>query len=209
MNKRGKVGKFKSTSTICITSVVFLSLIGVCYGMLTGGLNVNVNLATGGTDTQAVVDNMEFGNLIIDISEEEQLVRLHGEIYRDFKEDINIMVKNTGTIPLVLNKIEEIAASDIVELGQKGRERRGLFSLLGDDDVIDNFNLSISLPEDNENAAGFRTCSDMRMFQGGDGIQGEINALRGEIRELEAEISRLNVIEHYDFKYILHFIQGI
>ncbi len=205
MNKRKRPGKFKGISVICIIFVIFLGLMGVCYGVWTEKLNISTSLTTGNTETSVTIDDRD---LAIDISEDGRLVYIDGEIYRDSSRDIDITVKSTGTIPLVFNKMEEATSSEITELDREGKKRHSMFTF-SEDDVIDNFNLRISTFGGNESPMGFRSYNDRWTSQGDDGIQAEINALEGEIRELEAEISRLSEVESHDFKYILHFIQGI
>jgi len=95
LNKRKRPGKFKGISVICIIFVIFLGLMGVCYGVWTEKLNISTSLTTGNTETSVTIDDRD---LAIDISEDGRLVYIDGEIYRDSSRDIDITVKSTGRV---------------------------------------------------------------------------------------------------------------
>ncbi len=205
LSKRKRLNRFRGTSTICIVFIIFLGLMGVCYGIWTEKLDINTDLFTGHTDAQVIINDRDLG---VKLSNDGRTVYLQGEVYRDSTKDIDIMIRNTGTVPLVFNRIEEATPSEITELNRKGNKKRSLSSF-PEDDTIDNFNLNISAFEENENTAGFRFYNDVSTSQEENEIQREINTLHGGIRELEDEIARLSEIKSYNFKYILHLIQGI
>jgi hypothetical protein len=184
---------------------------GVGYGMWTDGLNINVDLTIGNTGTQAIIDRTKYGDLMIDISDDGQIISLKGEVYPDFVKDINIVIKDTGTVPLVFNGMEEDGDNEIAELSQQKKAKYGLFSSMIKDDVIETFNLSISPQESESENMMMRsaTYSLQAITEEEDEIQSEINQLEREIEELEEEIERLNITEHHEFKYTLNFIQGL
>ncbi|HZJ76256.1 MAG TPA: hypothetical protein VFC70_00980, partial [Oscillospiraceae bacterium] len=201
MNRK-KLNRFRGISAISIALIISLGLMGVCYGMWTESLNIDADLFTGHTDAQVIINDRD---LTVKLSDDGRTIYLDGEIYRDSIKDIDIMVKNTGTVPLVFDKIEETILSEITELNRKKNKKSSLLSF-PEDDTIDSFNLRISAFEENENTAGFRFYDDVSISQEVDEIQREINTLHSGIRELEDEIARLSKIKSYNFKYILHLI---
>ena len=211
MRRKRKSRKISSTPIIYITAIISLSLMGVGYGMWTDGLNINVDLTIGNTGTQAIIDRTKYGDLMIDISDDGQIISLKGEVYPDFVKDINIVIKDTGTVPLVFNGMEEDGDNEIAELSQQKKAKYGLFSSMIKDDVIETFNLSISPQESESENMMMRsaTYSLQAITEEEDEIQSEINQLEREIEELEEEIERLNITEHHEFKYTLNFIQGL
>lgn len=208
--RRRRHKRINRLPVFCITAIISLSLIGVGYGMWNDGLNVDVNINTGNVDLTSSVDS-EFGDLIIDSSDDGKTIYFSGEVYQDFKEHIEIKVLDTGTVPLELKEVKEVNTSEIAELNQQIKARYGLFSIIKDD-VIGEFNLNISPPTEDisEDMMMQRSVFSMQdIAEEEDEIQRKINSIYEEINELQSEIDKLNVTEDYKFEYILHFIQRI
>lgn len=210
MRIRKKSRRLRSTPIIYLSAIISLSLMGVGYGFWTDGLNVDVNITTGNANGTLQYEGAGYGDLDIGISDDGKRLSFTGEVYPDFKENIKIKVLDTGTVPLVLEKIQNVETSDIEELSLERKTRFGLFSYFKDD-VIETFNLKISPPEEEtmDIIMERSTFSMQGVNEDEDKIQSKINKLEREIEDLEAEIDRLNVTEKYNFRYILNFIQGI
>lgn len=211
--------KSSKLSVLCISTIVSLGMIGVGYGYWTDGLNIDVNITTGNIGGLASFEVPS--SLNVDVSEDGYTIAFSGEVYPDYQEEMTITIKDTGTIPMVLEKVEEKENTDIAELSKQKKSKFGLFSTLIKDDVIETFNLSISPPE--QEAETVHSMTSMSAFSMNsyvdeeedyyqikiNELQNEIESLENEITEIQNEIDRLNVIEKHNFEYELHFIQGI
>lgn len=206
--KRRKSRKIRSTSVICITTIISLGLIGVGYGFWNDGLFINVNIGTGLTAAQAIIDNTKYGDLKVDVTNDGQIISLKGEVYPDFNKDIDIVIKDTGTVPLKLNKVEEVGRNEIAELYQQKKDKYGPSSFFKGD-VIETFNLKINPPEESKEEIPVSTLRKSMDSEEDDPIQGKINMLFDEISELKEELKRYDNIKHHEFRYELQFIQGI
>jgi hypothetical protein len=198
----------RNTSVIYITTIISLVLIGIGYGFWSNELDINVDITTGSTDIQTVIDNTEYGDLKIDAADDGRMISFKGEVYPDFNEDVNIVIRDAGTVPLKLNKIEEVNKSEIAELYQQKKDKHGLTSFFKND-VMEIFNLKINTLEDKNDEVIPVSTSDRSMDSEEDPIQRKINGLYDEIFELKEELKRYDNIEHHEFRYELQFIQGI
>ena len=138
----------------------------------------------------------------------------------DFDEDIKeileaskieeaIKIIDKGSVPVKLEEISTISSSAIVDLNRQSKMGYGLSSL-SEEDVVEEFQLSIApVSYHIEDTIQSYTFTVEESLEEEDEIQSKINAIYEEIKQLENELSRLNVIEHHDFLYKLLFIQGI
>lgn len=205
--RRGR--QFSSMSAIYLAAIVSLSLVGVGYGHWSNGLNLDINLTTGNIDPQAHV--ADYSSLSISSSEDGRTIEISGDMYPGTYEDLGIKILDKGSIPVILEDISTSNSSEIVDFNHQSRMRSGLFSL-SEDEVVEEFRLSIAPAtvdyNDNILMESYSYTIEESLEED-DEIQRKINAIYEEIKQLENEIDRLNVIENHNFEYELLFIQGI
>ncbi|NLK44002.1 MAG: hypothetical protein GX300_06390 [Tissierellia bacterium] len=207
MNKRRRGRKLSSVPYICVASIVSLSLLGVGYGYWNSGLDVDVSITTGNIDPQAYIE--DYSSLYITSSEDGRTIEISGDMYQGTYEKLGIKIIDKGSVPVKLEEISTISSSAIVDLNRQSKMGYGLSSL-SEEDVVEEFQLSIApVSYHIEDTIQSYTFTVEESLEEEDEIQSKINAIYEEIKQLENELSRLNVIEHHDFLYKLLFIQGI
>lgn len=124
MQRKKKKKKIGNKSIICITTILVLNAMGVSYGSWNEGAKIRTIASTGNIDIvfKKVDISTNEDDIKISINENEEKdihiednlkikdmddkkVKIIGEVIDDGDHEITIVVKNSGTIPVKLEKV--------------------------------------------------------------------------------------------------------
>lgn len=186
---------------IYISMILALSLMGVGYGYWGNGLITDISMKTGFTNPLFYLEDDEFnvddGELSFILSEDQQRLKIEGEIFPTFDQDIKIEIIDEGNIPSVLDNVEQ---EDFEISDLKGRKKSSYSRMLNSrEEYIESFDLNINSSKLDNNTDGLNM---RRSSDEASGLEGQIERLKDEIRAYDHE-------EEYKFKYKLLFEQGL
>lgn len=195
-------------SIIYITMIVALSAMGVGYAAWSDGLSMNVGITTGFIDPQIYLENSGNGGLDYELLNDNMTLYISGQVSQNIKDVVSIEIKDTGSIPTILNSVDELNTTDIVNLQEQNKSGYNrLYSM--NKDQVENFELSINTKQINDdNTTEERSVYYIQAET--DDIQSKIDKIQQEIHDIQDEIHRLSELkENHNFKYNLKFQQGL
>lgn len=203
-------------STIYIIMIIALSAMGVGYAAWSSGLIMNVGITTGNTKRSFNMKNLECSQLNYRLSDDDMTLYITGEINQNSNLDIPIEIKDTGSIPTILNNVDEVNTTDIVNFGELPNIKYNSRSLLSQDtDGVETFNINIKAIENDENiieaSINYYDLVDVNYEHDEIAeIQNEIDRTKEEINNMKNEIDTLKDLrEKHNFKYNLNFKQEL
>ena len=217
MGKRKKEKRlFGRMSIMYVTMIIALSAMGIGYATWSSGLSINVGITTGNTKRSFNMENLEYSQLNYRLSDDDMTLYITGEVNQNSNMDMPIEIKDTGSIPTILNNVDELSTTDIVNFGEQGNIRYNSRSLLAQDtDGVETFNININAIENDENiiesSINYYDLADVNYEHDEIAeIQNEIDRTKEEISNIQNEIKRLKDLrEKHNFKYNLNFKQGL
>ncbi|MFA7533677.1 MAG: hypothetical protein WCY46_05065, partial [Tissierellaceae bacterium] len=109
----------KSIMVLCVSSIIFMGAMGVGYSAWRDGITVDMSLATGyiDADIEAIegripIDNGDFLELIVDGKD----LKINGHVYPEFSYNLSFSIVDNGSIPIIVNGIEEMNKVEIALL---------------------------------------------------------------------------------------------
>lgn len=204
MRKRKRRRVNGKLGLLYISMIVSLGTMGVGYAAWNNSLNVELSLKTGFIKPAFVIDSnliTSDGNLNFELSDDEQTLIIGGDIYHGFNEDIEIRIKDEGSIPVELSKIDK-DIRDVSNLVDNKRQYRALSRY--DDEYIETFDLNIKPkePTDTDEVGEDYMDNSLSSYENLSGLEWDIKILEEEIRKYDKEYN-------YEFEYKLTFDQGI
>ena len=235
MHKKNHKKVFGKKFIISIVIILTFSLMGVGYAFWTQGLVLETKISTANIFTTFKVDekklpieNCESFNMkVIDDSN----LKIEGNVYPSFKNDIPIIIENQGTIPLKFSKLI-IENDGKITKHNDTSTTKNKFTFMskynGTNDVIDmnkiidpnneaepfTLNISASNSENNNinKLSNYYIYSDVDLTddEGEIGkLKNRVNQLNDDISKLKEEIREYEKEKEYHFFYKLLFEQGI
>ncbi len=160
--RRKKSKGFSNISLIYITTISMLNLVGVSYGIWSGGLNIKAALTTGDIDPYfknvsfSGIDSEDSENLDYIVSEDGKKIEISGSIYDDFNGTIDLVLGNDGTIPIVSHPEVSVFENIInwennseISIEKRGSQNRNLIIQPNEEKLID-FTYELEFEQDTE-----------------------------------------------------------
>ena len=182
-----KYKKFKSIgkkAIIFMSLILCVSLLGVGYSRWNTDMGTIVNVTTGFLKPTFLLDEHKIsfpdGELSLSLSDDGHTLYIEGEVYPEFNENILIKIVDEGSVPSVLDEVDEDDGDiSALEFGKRD---------------VENFELNIC-PENDTDAKQYKDYDTVDMGQ-------QIENLKERIKSYKRE-------ENYRFEYILSFEQDI
>lgn len=207
MRKRRKNHKrmVGNMSILYISSILALSFMGVGYAAWNDGLNLDMAITTGNTESLFAAINISNKDLddgewiSLTLSNDKKTLYIDGEVYPTFNGNIPIKILDNGSIPVILKNIDYDNGADITKLKEEGKNKYSRRSFVKED-VVETFDLNINPDNVNDAKNGNK-----------DNIRKQIYSLENqdEISNLQEQIDQYNTEEEYDFEYELLLEQAL
>ena len=190
---KNKKYKFLNKSTILFMCLILsVCLLGVGYAAWSNNVKTIVTITTGFLKPAFLLENdsIKFpeGELALCLSDDGNTLYIEGEVYSDFNEDIIIKIVDEGSIPSVLNDVDE----DEGEVSSFEMREQSNIKSFEKEDLEYSINIS---PDNNFKNVKYNAY--------------DVWDIEKQIENLKKEIELYNQKENYKFEYILSFEQDI
>lgn len=178
-------------SIIYISTIIALSSMGIGYAAWNSGLHLDTRVETGyikGSIEE--IDNFDLnlddGEWIsFDFSDDNQILRIKGEVYPSFSQNIPLRILDQGSVPVYLKNMD-LNDADITKLIKESRASYRVNSYKRED-IVESFKLNISP----DNGNGDRNKRSQR----------NSSEDQDEISNLQDKLNQYDRKEDYQFKY--------
>ncbi len=206
-SKRRVFRKLNSGFILCISTIVMLNFMGICYGAWDGSINIKTSIAMGNLEPYFDVDGTKIvgndkGQLELELSNNGRTLTISGWCYPTFNENVTVEIKNRGTLPVVLNGIDRIEEDEIImQLGTLSEKQMKRFPKSERNNF---YNKTFITSDDAENIEiHIRADSENEKKSKSPGKDKESDSIENEKNE------NVKVIEEHTFIYDLQFEQGL
>lgn len=205
--RRRKV-KYKSNKIIFMSLIISMSFIGVGYASWNDTATICMTIKTGCIKPTFCFDDIypdvEGGNIKLIPSKDGYTLKVEGEVYPNFNDDINIKIKEEGSIPSVFKKLDKDENENTNLFNNKTSKLRSN-NINTEESLIESFKIEIKHDYSDEDK--FLKMNAMNFEQ--EEID-SILSIDQEISKLQEKIDQYkNLEDNIKFNYKLYFEQGI